>query len=72
MTRPFLLGQITDLHIGPTIRAACVRRVVRMASLSRSGRMWVYVSSGTGTRGPPVRFGSEPELTLIRLSGKAV
>jgi hypothetical protein len=34
--------------------------------------MWVYVSSGTGTWGPPVRFGSEPELTLIRLSGKTV
>jgi hypothetical protein len=43
-----------------------------VAGLSRSGRMWVYVSSGTGTWGPPVRFGSEPELTLIRLSGKTV
>jgi len=35
--------------------------------LSRSGRMWVYVSAGTGTWGPPVRFGTTPELTLIRL-----
>ena len=35
--------------------------------LSRSGRMWVYVSAGTGSWGPPVRFGSEPELTLLRL-----
>jgi predicted MPP superfamily phosphohydrolase len=35
--------------------------------LSREGRMWVYVSAGTGSWGPPVRFGSEPELTLIRL-----
>lgn len=25
---------------------------------------------GTGTWGPPVRFGSEPELTVIRLSAK--
>jgi len=41
-----------------------------VAGLSRSSRMWVYVSAGTGTWGPPVRFGSEPELTLIRLSGK--
>jgi uncharacterized protein len=38
-----------------------------VAGLSRSGRMRVYVSAGTGTWGPPVRFGSEPELTLIRL-----
>jgi predicted MPP superfamily phosphohydrolase len=38
-----------------------------VAGLSRSRRMWVYVSAGTGTWGPPVRFGSQPELTLIRL-----
>jgi len=42
-----------------------------VSGLSRSGRMWVYVSAGTGTWGPPVRFGSEPELTLIRLTGGA-
>jgi predicted MPP superfamily phosphohydrolase len=35
--------------------------------LSREGRMWVYVSAGTGTWGPPVRVGTKPELTLIRL-----
>jgi len=39
-----------------------------VAGLSRSGRMWVYVSAGTGTWGPPMRFGSEPELTLVRLT----
>ncbi len=38
-----------------------------VAGLSRQGRMWVYVSAGTGSWGPPVRFGSEPELALIRL-----
>jgi uncharacterized protein len=38
-----------------------------VAGLSRRGRMWVYVSAGTGTWGPPVRFGTEPELTLLRL-----
>jgi predicted MPP superfamily phosphohydrolase len=37
------------------------------AGLSRCGRMWVYVSAGTGTWGPPVRFGTRPELTLLRL-----
>jgi predicted MPP superfamily phosphohydrolase len=38
-----------------------------VAGLSREGRMQVYVSAGTGTWGPPVRFGTSPELTLIRL-----
>lgn len=37
------------------------------AGLSRRGRLWVYVSAGTGTWGPPVRLGSTPELTLVRL-----
>jgi predicted MPP superfamily phosphohydrolase len=37
------------------------------AGLSRRGRMWVYVSAGTGTWGPPVRLGTTPELTLLRL-----
>jgi predicted MPP superfamily phosphohydrolase len=35
--------------------------------LSREGSMWVYVSPGTGTWGPLVRFGTRPEVTLIRL-----
>ena len=38
-----------------------------VAGLSRRGRMWVYVSAGTGSWGPPVRFGTQPELTLLRL-----
>jgi predicted MPP superfamily phosphohydrolase len=38
-----------------------------VAGLSREGRMWVYVSAGTGTWGPPVRFGTRPEVTLVRL-----
>jgi predicted MPP superfamily phosphohydrolase len=29
--------------------------------------LWVYVSAGTGTWGPPVRLGTRPELTLLRL-----
>ena len=37
------------------------------AGLSRRGRLWVYVSAGTGTWGPPVRLGTTPELTLLRL-----
>lgn len=37
------------------------------AGLSRRGRLWVHVSAGTGTWGPPVRLGTRPELTLLRL-----
>jgi predicted MPP superfamily phosphohydrolase len=46
-----------------------VRRVHAPHSLglSREGRMWVYVSPGTGTWGPLVRLGTRPEVTLIRL-----
>lgn len=39
-----------------------------VAGLSREGSMWVYVSAGTGTWGPPVRFGTKPELTVLRLT----
>jgi predicted MPP superfamily phosphohydrolase len=35
--------------------------------ISQQGAMKVYVSAGTGTWGPPVRFGTNPELTLLRL-----
>lgn len=38
-----------------------------VAGLSREGGMRVYVSAGTGTWGPPVRFGTTPELTLLTL-----
>jgi len=39
-----------------------------VSGLSREGRMWVYVSAGTGTWGPPVRFGTSPEITLVKLA----
>lgn len=39
-----------------------------VAGVSREGRMWVYVSAGTGTWGPPVRFGTRPEITLVKLA----
>lgn len=35
--------------------------------LSRRGRMWVYVSAGTGSWGPPLRLGTRTEVTLLRL-----
>ena len=37
------------------------------AGLERVGRMWVYVSRGTGYWGPPMRFGIPSEITRIRL-----
>src|SRR5271154_1469288 len=33
--------------------------------LSRIGKMQVYTSSGVGTWGPPLRFGSNPEIVLL-------
>jgi len=38
-----------------------------VAGISREASMWVYVSAGTGSWGPPVRFGTSPEITLVRL-----
>jgi predicted MPP superfamily phosphohydrolase len=37
------------------------------AGLKRLGRMWIYISSGTGYWGPPMRFGIPSEITRIRL-----
>jgi predicted MPP superfamily phosphohydrolase len=42
------------------------------AGLHRLGRMWVYVSRGTGYWGPPKRFGAPSEITEIRLIAGAV
>lgn len=46
-----------------------VRRVhnPHYLGLSREGRMQVYVNAGTGSWGPPLRFGTTPEITLLRL-----
>lgn len=35
--------------------------------LAKVGRMWVYVSAGTGSWGPPIRLGTRTELTLVEL-----
>jgi hypothetical protein len=37
------------------------------AGLNRLGRMWIYISRGTGYWGPPMRFGIPSEITRIRL-----
>lgn len=38
-----------------------------VAGLHRLGKMWVYVSRGTGYWGPPKRLGAPSEITLLRL-----
>jgi len=44
-----------------------VRRIYRQFAygLSWIGKMQVYTSSGAGTWGPPLRFGSSPEIVLL-------
>ncbi|HWI79558.1 MAG TPA: metallophosphoesterase [Ramlibacter sp.] len=37
------------------------------AGLHRLGRMWIYVSRGTGYWGPPKRFGAPSEITELKL-----
>jgi len=37
------------------------------AGLRKLGRMWIYVSRGTGYWGPPMRFGSPSEITRLTL-----
>lgn len=38
-----------------------------VAGLKRHGKMWIYISRGTGYWGPPKRFGAPSEITRIRL-----
>lgn len=50
------------------------RRIYRqyVYGLSRQGRMQVYVSSGAGTWGPPLRIGSQPEIVILQFENRAV
>jgi uncharacterized protein len=60
--------QLSGRDARRTVFPLDARRASRpCAGLSRQGLMWVYVSAGTGTWGPPVRIGTEPELIVIRL-----
>jgi predicted MPP superfamily phosphohydrolase len=38
------------------------------SGLHRLGRMWIYVSRGTGYWGPPKRFGAPSEITEVKLA----
>lgn len=42
-----------------------------VAGLARFGRTQIYVNQGTGYWGPPVRIGTEPEITLVTLRSSA-
>jgi predicted MPP superfamily phosphohydrolase len=45
-----------------------VRKVHEFSNgLKAAGKMWVYVSPGTGHWGPPIRLGTTPEITLLTL-----
>jgi uncharacterized protein len=41
------------------------------AGLHRHGRMWIYISRGTGYWGPPMRLGAPSEITRLRLTAMA-
>lgn len=58
-------------HGGQFIPWTIVTKLIHtphFAGLSQEGPMRVYVNSGTGTWGPPIRMGTTPELTLITLA----
>ncbi len=48
-----------------TLVVAMIQPVVR--GLARFGETQVYVNTGTGYWGPPLRTGNAPEITLVRL-----
>lgn len=58
-------------HAGQFIPWTLITRWIHSphyAGLSREGKMWVYVSAGTGSWGPPIRMGTKTELTLLTLT----
>ena len=54
-------GQIWPAHMSVLLREGW------LAGLYRMGRSQLYVSSGTGAWGPPMRLGSRSEITEFRL-----
>ncbi|HEX8919333.1 MAG TPA: metallophosphoesterase [Chloroflexota bacterium] len=54
----------------PGLRRWAVKRYAKsgyVAGMYRINDMPLYVNRGLGTTGPPIRFGSAPEVTIIRL-----
>ncbi|MBK8253538.1 MAG: metallophosphoesterase [Polyangiaceae bacterium] len=59
-------GQVGVPFLSKRINAAT--KVFRFsAGVYRENKSMLYVSAGLGTTGPPVRFGSAPEITVIKL-----
>jgi predicted MPP superfamily phosphohydrolase len=59
-------GQVDIPFIGAPVRYA-TREMKYSQGLYRSGETQLYVSSGTGVIGLPVRFGVRPEIAVFRL-----
>ncbi|RYZ59203.1 MAG: metallophosphoesterase [Proteobacteria bacterium] len=60
-------------HAGQFIPWTWITKMIHAphyAGLSQEGPMWVYVSAGTGSWGPPLRLGTSPELTLLSLHNR--
>lgn len=58
-------GQIFPFHL--ISRLAYPEARPGLSRVSGSSRAWLYVSRGTGTWGPPIRFLAPPEVTVIDL-----
>jgi predicted MPP superfamily phosphohydrolase len=59
-------GQIDLPLLGPPVRFA-TREMKYSQGLYKRGETQLYVSSGTGVVGLPVRFGVRPEIAVFRL-----
>ena len=64
-------GQVTVEYLHPSLNPARYFTPYTGGIYRRAGRT-VYVSSGLGTVGVPVRIGAEPEIALVRLSASRV
>ena len=59
-------GQIKLPWLGPIARYA-TKDLKYAQGLFRNGEVQLYVSSGTGVIGLPIRMGVRPEITVLRL-----
>lgn len=62
-----LSGHVHKGQIFPFNLLTWLRFPVRAGMNDLTGGRWLYVSRGTGTWGPPIRFLAPPELTVIDL-----
>ncbi|MCI7575379.1 MAG: hypothetical protein MSS82_01115 [Bacteroidales bacterium] len=64
--------QLTDIHLGQFYPLIWINdwEFAYNRGLYRCGKMYVYVSCGSGTTGPVLRIGTRPEVTLFVLNGQ--